>query len=221
MDLSCYKLKDLEEWDIWDLYPQHRWTFNKLELALKLGYLAGPCPKPVPVTKEYVVRPIYNFSGMGIGSQIKVLEKDIVYDSQPSYFWCERFIGDHISVNYEWGGNSFKELHTSLADTDFSNLSRFKKWTLVPNREITLPTWINTLYDVKYLNIEFINNNPIEIHLRWGIDFPDNSVEIIPVWSTTDKRIVQDLLSNGYRYKADYMDAEKNLSDPRLGFLYK
>lgn len=221
MVLSSYTLSNLEEWDIWDLYPQHRWTFNKLELALKLGYLAGPCPKPVPITKEYVVRPIYNFSGMGVGACIKTLEKDVVYNSPPSHFWCERFIGDHVSVNYVWDGKQFLEIQTTLAETDFSNLSRFKSWTLIENKKITLPKWINNLQDVTYLNIEFIDNKPIEIHLRWGIDFPEGATKIVPVWGTTEKSVVASLLATGYSYKEDYVDAEKNLVDPRLGFLYK
>ena len=31
-----------EDYQAWDAYPQHRWVFNKLEVALKLGYKAGP-----------------------------------------------------------------------------------------------------------------------------------------------------------------------------------
>lgn len=218
--LESYNLSELEEWDVWDKFPEYRWVFNKLELALKLGYSAGPVPKPVPITGEYVIRPIYNLSGMGVGAQILTLVKDKVYNFAPSLFWCERFIGDHISVNYIKEGSTFKEIQSSKATTNYKNLSRFERWELIKNRSIPIPSWINEL-NVSYLNIEFIDNKIIEIHLRWGIDFPEGATEIIPVWRTTPMEQLTNLKSQGYSYIPDYMDAEKNLADPRLGFLYK
>ena len=41
-----------EDFQAWDAYPQHRWVFNKLEVALKLGYRAGPACVPLPKTKN-------------------------------------------------------------------------------------------------------------------------------------------------------------------------
>lgn len=211
----------LEDWEAWDRYPQHRWIFDKLTLATCLGHSAGPTPLPVPVTGEYVVRPIYNLSGMAIGAKIMTLEAGVVYDFPPSYFWCERFIGDHLSVNYEWQGKEIIETHTSLGETDYTNLSRFKRWTHIENRNIPLPDWIEDFSDVGSMNIEFVDNHIVEIHLRPGVDFPDGAIEIVPVWSTTSQEEVDMLLSQGYLYKENYMDAEKNIPDPRLGFLYK
>ena len=221
MDLKQYDLDKYEEWDIWKLFPQHRWLFNKLELSIRLGYSCGPTPMPVSKTTEYVIRPIYNLSGMGAGAYIKTLEKDKIYDFPPSLFWCERFIGDHLSVNYVWQQDKFCEVQTTLADTNYNNLSRFNKWALVYNRNIKLPRWLDDLKDVKYINIEFIDNKIIEIHLRWGIDFPEGATEIVPVWSTDDPDKIDNYKSIGYNFVKDYMDAEKNLLDPRLGFLYK
>jgi len=218
--LESYNLSDLEEWDIWDKFPEYRWTFNKLELALKLGHSAGPVPKPVPITNEYVVRPIYNLSGMGVGAKILTLEKDKVYDFAPSLFWCERFIGDHLSINYIKENLVFKEVQTSKATANYNNLSRFEKWELVENKSIPIPSWVHDI-NVPYLNIEFINNKIIEIHLRWGIDFPEGASEIIPVWHSTTVEQISKLKAQGYSYVLSYMDAEKNLTDPRLGFLYK
>lgn len=215
-----YNLSELEEWDIWDKFPQYRWLFNKLELSLKLGYCAGPVPKPVPVSGEYIVRPIYNLSGMGVGAKLLNLEKDKIYNFAPSLFWCERFKGDHISVNYIKKDDKFIETQTSLAETNYLNLSKFESWELIKNRNIALPEWVHSL-DVKYLNIEFIDGNIIEIHLRWGVDFPEGATKIIPVWHSTSEIKIKDLKNQGFKFIEDYIDAEKNLSDPRLGFLYK
>lgn len=213
--------EELEDWDAWNKYPQHRWLFNKLELSLKLGYNAGPTPMPVTVTGEYIVRPIYNLSGMGIGASIMTLEAGEVYNFPPSYFWCERFIGDHLSVNYEWQGNTLVPTHTSKGETDFENLSRFKRWTKIEHQDLELPHWINNLTSVDNINIEFIGGKIIEIHLRAGVDFPDGATEIIPVWSTTNKDEVDQMILDGYTFEESYMDAEKNVLDPRLGFLWK
>lgn len=213
--------EELEDWDAWNRYPQHRWIFNKLELSLRLGYCAGPTPMPVPTTGDYIVRPIYNLSGMGAGAVLINLEAGRVYDFPPSYFWCERFEGDHLSVNYEWQGSRLIPTHTSLGETDFNNLSRFKRWTKIEHRNLELPNWISSLRFVNNINIEFIGDKIIEIHLRHGVDFPDGATEIIPVWSTTPQSEVDKLLNKGYNYEESYTDAEKNVSDPRLGFLWK
>jgi len=213
--------EELEDWEAWDRYPQHRWVFNKMELALRLGYCAGPTPGPVPTTDEYIVRPIYNFSGMAAGAKIMTLEQGKVYDFPPSYFWCERFYGDHISVNYEWQDGQLIPTHTSVGETDFENLSRFKRWTKIEHQHMELPSWIESLRDIPDINIEFIGGKIIEIHLRPGVDFPDGANEIIPLWSTTPKQEVDKLLEQGYNYLESYMDAEKNVNDPRLGFLWK
>jgi hypothetical protein len=213
--------EEIEDWEAWDKYPQHRWVFNKMELALRLGYCAGPTPGPVPTTGEYIVRPIYNFSGMAAGAKIMTLEQGKVYDFQPSYFWCERFYGEHLSVDYVWIDSEITPVHSSVGDTDFENLSRFSRWYEVEHRKIDLPAWINNFRDIGKLNIEFVGGKIIEIHLRHGDYFPEGTTEIIPVWSTTSKQEIDKLLEQGYTYEDSYMDAEKNISDPRLGFLWK
>ncbi len=212
---------DLEDWHAWERYPQHRWVFNKLELSLKLGYTAGPVPLPVPVTGEYILRPIYNLSGMGAGAKIVTLEVNRVYDHAPGYFWCERFVGDHLSVNYQWHNNCLIETHTSVGEIDFENLSKFRRWYKIENQNIPLPQWINEFTDVDDINIEFIDGRIIEIHLRKGSYFPDGATELISVWSTTAPAEISQYLGQGYKFYNFYIDAEKNISEPLLGFLYK
>ena len=64
-----------EDYQAWEEYPQHRWVFNKLEVALKLGYKAGPACVPLPKTSntlfKAIIRPIYNLYGMGISAKVK------------------------------------------------------------------------------------------------------------------------------------------------------
>jgi len=210
-----------EDWEVWDRYPHHRWVFNKLELSLKLGYLAGPTPSPVPKTAEYIVRPIYNLSGLAAGAKFMHLEQEKIYDLPPSYFWCEKFCGEHLSVDYVWDNAGIRPVHFSVGDTDLHNLSRFKKWYVVEHRHIELPTWINNFSDVGKLNIEFVNEKIIEIHLRHGDYFPEGSTEVIPIWSTTPEDEIEKLLAMGYTFDDCYTDAENNIEDPRLGHMWK
>ncbi len=219
--MQLYDNTYLEDWEAWDVYPEHRWVFNKLELALRLGHAAGPVPTPVPVTGEYVVRPIYNLSGMAAGAEIMTLQAGRVYDLPPGYFWCERFMGEHVSINYQWCEDRFKEIHTSVGETDYSNLSRFRRWDRVESKNMILPDWIQQLQPVKHINIEFVGGHIIEIHLRPGTDFPDDATEIVPVYSTTEQHDIDQLLLQGYQFREDYIDAEKNIADPRLGWLYR
>lgn len=214
-------IEELEDWEAWDRFPQHRWIFNKLELSLKLGYLAGPTPLPVSKTGEYIVRPIYNLSGLAAGAKFMQLEKDKIYDLPPSYFWCERFFGEHVSVNYVWNDNKLIPVHFSIGETDYNNLSRFKRWVQVDHRDLELPDWIDSLRSVNNINIEFVGGKIIEIHLRHGVDFPDGAREIIPVWSTTPKEDVDSLMQSGYKFLESYTNAENNIEDPRLGHLWK
>ena len=89
-----------EDYQAWEAYPQYRWIYNKLELALELGYEAGPACVPVKKTGDYIVRPVYNLYGMGIGAVKKHFDRykdaeDLINHEHipPGYFWCEWFDG--------------------------------------------------------------------------------------------------------------------------------
>ena len=66
----------LDDYHAWQAYPHYRWIFNKLEVSLRLGYHAGPAGIPVQRTGYYIIRPVYNPYGMGIGAHKKWLSAD-------------------------------------------------------------------------------------------------------------------------------------------------
>jgi hypothetical protein len=167
----------MEDWDAWQLYPHHRWIYNKLDLSLKLGYLCGPAPMPVPVSGEYCVRPIMNLGGMSASATIQYLEADCILELPPAHFWCERFLGDQYSVNFEWQNGELVAVHTSIGKNSPHSLYRHERWTKVPNKSFPLPDWITILADVEKINMEFIGDKIIEIHLRWGEDFPTEDTQ--------------------------------------------
>jgi hypothetical protein len=162
-----------------------------------------------------------NLGGMAAQAQIKFLEEETILELPPAHFWCERFIGTQYSVNFEWQDDSLVPVHTSVGFNESNSLYRFSYWKRVYDREFELPEWINELQDVEKINIEFIGNNIVEIHLRWGEDFPEGAEEIIAIYEDTDPKVFEKLQEQGYLWDEDYIDAEKNIPHARLGFFYK
>ena len=85
-----------EDYQAWIQYPQYRWLFNKLDVSLLLGYDAGPACVPITKPNKYIIRPIYNLYGMGIGAKVKSLDprlhaEDMTHHKHvpPGNFWCE------------------------------------------------------------------------------------------------------------------------------------
>jgi hypothetical protein len=72
-----------EDFQAWNLYrdTEHRWVFNKLEVALRQGLHAGPAATAPDRNGTYIYRPIYNLYGMGIGAKKFKYDKDSMYDS--------------------------------------------------------------------------------------------------------------------------------------------
>ena len=120
--------------DAWKEYPQHRWIFNKLEIALKFGYDAGPACIPITKSGDYIIRPTYNLYGMGLGakiihidiSQAKEMEEHALVP--PGHFWCEKFKGTHKSVDFERSSGYWKPFCTIVGESNEENLVRFKSW---------------------------------------------------------------------------------------------
>lgn len=207
--------------DTWNKYPNLRWSFNKLELSLRLGYNCGPSGTNITQTGEYCVRPIYNLGGMGAGASFEFFYNTMPTRIPAGYFWCERFYGKHISINWAKENNKWTPVFACEGFRDDVNpLYKFDKWCKIDIPNIKLPTFIEDI-NCEYLNTEHIGNNLIEIHLRHGTDFPNNSSEIIPLWSDMNKEKVQSNLSNDWTYIENIDDSDGNLSVKRLGFFYR
>ena len=77
--------------EAWEWNPQHRWVFDKLQVALSQGLRAGPHgtkPPQFPVFSK----PIMNFRGLGAGSRILHSPEDYENHHTPGHFWmtCSR-----------------------------------------------------------------------------------------------------------------------------------
>lgn len=191
----------MEDQDAWELYPQHRWIFNKLEVAQRLGYDCGPACIPVSRSGKYIIRPIYNLYGMGVGahflnidiSQAKEMNNHALIP--PGYFWCEFFEGTHYSIDFKRTNAPPKSkfcwepFSTMIGEKDENQLTKFASWSKIENISLTPPDICNNLDGVETINVEFIGDKPIEIHLRSGNDVMYDlpmGTKLIPVWDSDE-----------------------------------
>ena len=199
--------------EAWLKYPRHRRWFDKLELSQRFGHDCGPAGVAPTESGYYCVRPIMNLAGMGVGARKQWIEAGDIRSVEPGYFWCEWFVGQHLSVDYQWTrkwDGSWEPLSVWEGHNNPDNLSRFEKWVRQPLNTAPRFQKLWDLCDVKTLNVEFIGNNVIEIHLRHSPD-PQSASEIYPVWADDPVEA----------YEPDFEDADGHLAVPRLGFVLK
>lgn len=197
-------------------YKHHRKWFNKLWFSESMGYNCGPASIAPDKSGWYIVRPIMNLSGMSVSAEKVWIEAGDLSKVQPGYFWCEWFDGEQYSVTYKYS-NGFKPISCWKAERDVANLYRFKRW-IRSGYYPAAPDVCNQLFDIEKINVEFINDNPIEVHLRTSPD-PDYN-ELIPVWKG-EEQMVDIYTKLGYSYINSFDDAEGFLKTPRIGFLVK
>jgi len=173
--------------DVYDSCPpQWLWIYDKLIVARRQGIAAGPAGIPVPWSGEYVIRPITNIRMMSRGAEIVWMEKGDSDTVPDGFFWTQVLEGPHVSVDYHWGQ---QHLTVQGFRDDPRRLDRFSRWC---RTELDRP-FPGMLHDLKYhrewINVEYIGDRAIEIHLRYNDDFRNHdSDEIWPVWLESSKQ---------------------------------
>jgi len=196
----------------WHAYPQHHQWFNKLWLSEHLGYVCGPGGVAVPKDGMYIVRPIYNLRGMGLGAQLKYLTTEDLRSVLAGYFWCEQFSGVQHSIDYVWD-SGWQQVAAFEGLNQPDCLYRFTSWTRCDEHYSTkLPHQFNRLRDCTHINVEFIDNKIIEVHLRNTPD-PQEYKHLIPVWG--DETLA---MPDGYTWISSPDNADGLLPNTRLGF---
>jgi len=153
----------LPEWD--RCHPDDLWVYDKLILSKKLGYICGPKGADTPKPGKYLIKPCVNFMGMGRGAKILNLRYTTDFRLPDGFFWMEIFRGKHLSIDYYKGQQRLcvEGFRTS------SDLSKWDRWQKTSDK-IPFPK-IQLKGNYKWVNIEMIDGNIIEIHLRRNPDF--------------------------------------------------
>ncbi len=222
--------------EVWPLFQHHHNWFNKLWVAERYGYKCGPSGVAPTEDGTYVIRPIYNLSGMGVGAHVKKIKAGDYHAVPAGYFWCEYLHGDHYSVNYKWKhsyyeGGSWEPVSSWKGVNYPVNLTKFAEW----KRSNVMPNLkdydMDVLYDAGEINVEFKGKSIIEVHLRHSPD-PDYD-KFIPVWESDTEpecspsvyklnvKCQHYLNECGYEFLPDFDDGDGQLKDPRIGFLVK
>lgn len=173
-------VSDRQAWESCD--TEDLWVFDKLIVAKKCGHICGPKYVDVPRPDTYMVRPIMNLYGMGLGARFVHLENQT--DSlNNGEFWCEVFEGRHISIDYVDG----EQVLAVEGVRDIGQpIQRFARWFTVDDK-VELPDFLKPLA-IKYktLNIEMIGGKIIEVHLRRNPEFRWGNALMIPWWKDKD-----------------------------------
>lgn len=165
-----------EDPDSWEWYPQHRWIYDKLTVALTQGLDAAPhgvMPPAFPVFSK----PITNLRGMGSGSQIINSAAEYKAKLTAGHFWCTLLRGPHVSTDVALvNGEPLWWRHTTGAAMAGGT---FDYWIVhaapMPEIEAWCGAWAR-----KHLagytgmaNFETIGGRIIEAHLRFADQWPD------------------------------------------------
>lgn len=157
-------------------YPNSRAWYDKLYLAKMFGYICGT--SVIPYDGKWIVRPITNLEGMGLGASISVFHEGTIIP--PDTFYCQVFGGRHITIDYVRKNNMWVQTDTFEGFNTHDNLIQFSKWKRI-SFEYTLPLSMDFI-ESDYINIEIIGNHIIEVHLRPNPD-PVMYDEFWPIWS--------------------------------------
>jgi hypothetical protein len=167
--------------DVWSQCPvEYLWIYDKLIVARKQRILAAPAGIPVPMPATYIVRPITNIRMMSRGASKQWLTPEDTELVPDGYFWSACLEGRHISVDFHYG---VQELTVEGFRDNPDRLDRFSRWQRI-DEPYKFPLILGELWRMTpWINVEYIGDKVIEVHLRWNDDFSNHSSDVIhPVW---------------------------------------
>ncbi len=165
-----------EDSDAWQWYPQERWIYNKLAVALSQDLEAAPHGVPPPRFPVFS-KPIVNLKGMGVSSRVLTSQADYDAHYAPGHFWMTLLDGRHVSsdVAVVQGEPRWWRHVTGKPAGE----GTFDYWIVhaEPDAGIEEPcgAWIekNLPGYTGMLNLETIGATIIEAHLRFADQWPD------------------------------------------------
>ena len=165
-----------EDADSWAWFPQHRWIYDKLRVALSQGLPAAPhgvLPPAFPVFSK----PITNLRGMGIESRPIATRAEYEATLTAGHFWMPLLTGEHVSSDaaVEQGRAAWWRHATGTPGPG----GTFDRWTIHadprPALEQHCAAWIAQHLPgyTGMVNLETIGGTIIEAHLRFADQWPD------------------------------------------------
>ena len=160
----------------WQLYPAHRWVYNKLLICESQGLAHAPHDVPPPSYPVFS-KPIYNLRGMGTGSRVIRSAAEYEHWQAPGHLWMPVLDGEHVSTDVAVvDGTPIWWRHT--VGTAMPG-GMFDYWTILaeprPEIETRCGAWLrrNLAGYTGCVNLETIGGTIIEAHLRFADQWPD------------------------------------------------
>lgn len=160
----------------YQLYPEHRWIYNKLLICETQGLENAPhdiMPRRFPVFSK----PIYNLRGMGSGGKIIESPDQFRADLQPGHMWMPLLSGEHVSTDAAViDGEPVWWRHTIGHPLEQGT---FDYWVILGESRLELERycghWLrrNLKCYTGCVNLETIGGRIIEAHLRFADQWPD------------------------------------------------
>lgn len=165
-----------DDGDAYELFPRHRWVYNKLLIAESQGIRGAPHGLPPPHFPVFS-KPIYNMRGMGTGSRVMRSFEEWQRRQAPGHMWMELLEGEHVSTDAAIiAGEARWWRHTTGKPLKGGT---FDYWTVHaaarPALEAYCGAWVRRhLSDYTgMINFETIGGKIIECHLRFSDQWPD------------------------------------------------
>ena len=156
----------------WKKYTNYHHIYNKLWVTESQNIDCGPMgilPENYPV----IFKPIINLYGMSRGFEIVNNEEEYYDKLEDGLFWSPYFTGDHYTIDFIIINGVIKHSASLKCYADIKG--SFKYHESIPDMNIpeNVIKWISIhLKDyIGCANIEIINNNIIEVHLRLNGDY--------------------------------------------------
>jgi hypothetical protein len=162
--------------DCWRWFPQHRWVYDKIAVALSQGLDAAP-HGVIPARFPVFSKPITNLKGMGAGSRVIASAADYAAAATPGHMWTTLLEGDHVSsdVAIVDGEPCWWRHVDGVPGPD----GTFDYWAIRAAANPALEAYCGA-WTRKHLrgytgmiNIESIDGRMIEVHLRMSDQWPD------------------------------------------------
>jgi hypothetical protein len=190
----------------YQLFPSHRWVYNKLLICETQGFDSAPhpiMPRQFPVFSK----PIYNLRGMGSGGKIIEGHEQFKGELQPGHMWMPLLNGEHVSTDAAvidgepvwWRHTIGKPLGECM----------FDYWVVLqesrPEIEQYCGDWLRRHLKgyTGCVNFETIGAKIIEAHLRFADQWPDlygsGWIEaVVGLYSSGEWRFCDNARQTGY-----------------------
>ena len=166
----------IDDASAWELYPRHRWIYNKLRICETQGLPTGPHGTEPPAYPIFS-KPIYNLRGMGTGGRVIRSARGYEASLMPGHMWTPLFTGAHVSTDVALARGKPKWWRHTTGKA--GPHGTFDYWTVHaarrPTLERRLGAWIRRSLAgfTGIINIETIGGRIIEVHLRMAEQWLD------------------------------------------------